>query len=271
MAFAPPADFDVRDQVLDGNESFIRDALRVDLDGWARFRYAINIGNSAECLHARKPIKESVQEAYRELAKSHYEVVTSLGSARLSLNALFELPWVHPLIAKKSVKELYFSFGCVLDNLARLVYIVNDPRSANEKYTSGWRKGLLRRHWIGWGELSRCNYRGYVAYARRVQLRQVINIRNHLTHQWGCPIIHDRQGMPYWPLAARTQRVFLWPFDEEDEMRQRYRKWIPVTSMTKSDFEFVERLQNDVFRRLTKDIRRFERNYGLVIGEPKLV
>lgn len=261
MALKIPVNFDVRTQALDGNEEFIRDTLKLEIENWARFRYTINIGNNASNLHSKSSIPEEVKEAYRELAKSHYEVVTSLGRAKLSLEIASQS--IHFLLLTKSVKDFYFHVGCLLDNLARLIYIINDPDSAIERYRKGSRKGLLVRHWVDWGSLS--NYQGYTRLKRSRRLLEIINIRNDLTHSWSCPVAPDQNGLPRWPLAARTKRHHLWPYDERKTMFRQYRKWLPLLPMLKSDLEFVEDFQNTVFRKLVRDIRKFERNYGVEI------
>lgn len=259
MALKIPINFDVRTQHLDPNETFIRDNLNLEIENWARFRYTINIGNDASNLHSRSSIAEEVKEAYRELAKSHYEVVTSLGCTKLSLAIAYQTLAIHPLPFKKSVKDFYFHAGCLLDNLARLIYIINDPNSATERYS----KGLLVRHWIGWGGLR--DYPRYTRLKRSRRLGGIINIRNNLTHSWSCPIVADANGIPYWPLAARTKRDHLWPYDERQTMFRQYRRWLPLLPMMESDFEFVESFQNTVFGKLVRDVRKFERNYGVKI------
>jgi len=263
MALKIPVNFDVRAQALDDNEKLIRDSLQLEIENWARFRYTINIGNDASNLHSETFVAEEVKEAYRELAKSHYEVVTSLGRAKLSLEMVFWYPAIHLLLFTKSVKDFYFHVGCLLDNLARLIYIINDSNSA----TATQRRAgslVLVRHWVDWGSLS--DYPRYTRMKRSRKLREIINIRNDLTHSWSCPITIDRSsGIPYWPLAARTKRHHLWPYDEYETMRRQYRRWLPVLPMMKSDFDFVEAFQNTVLGKLVRDVRKFERNYGVEI------
>lgn len=263
MALKIPSDFDVRTLDLDGNEEFIRDNLNLEIENWARFRYTINIGNAARNLHSKSSIPKEVKEAYRELAKSHYEVITSLGRAKLSLQIASLYPTIHRLLFTKSVKDFYFHAGCLLDNLARLIYIINDQNSAAERYDKRYRKGSLVRHWIDWGELR--NYPGYTRLKRSRQLREIIKIRNNLAHSWSCPIKFDKKGIPGWPLAARTKRDHPWPYDERETIIRRYKRWLPILQMMGSDFEFVESFQNNVFGKLVRDVREFERNYRVEI------
>jgi len=259
MALKIPINFGVHTQQLDPNETFIRDNLNLQIENWARFRYTIHIGNDASNLHSKSPIAEEVKEAYRELAKSHYEVVTSLGRAKLSLEMASRYTAIHLLLFTKSVKDFYFHAGCLLDNLARLIYIVNDPSSATERH----RRGVLVRHWVDWGSLR--DYSGYTRLKRSRKLREITNIRNDLTHSWSCPIAINKNGVPNWPLAARMKRHHLWPYDERETMFRQYRRWLPLLPMMESDFKFVEDFQDKVFRKLIRDVRNFERNQRVEI------
>jgi hypothetical protein len=209
------------------------------------------------------PIAEEVEEAYRELAKSHYEAVTSLGSARIALEDVAQSHGRHILLFGKALKDFYFHIGCLLDNLARLIYIVNDPNSATEMYGRGPRRGLLVRHWVGWGSLR--DYPAYTRLKRSRQLKEIRNIRNNITHSWSCPIIVDANGAFHWPLAARKKRDHLWFYDERPIMRTKYRRWLPLFPMISDDFVFIEGFQNTVFGKLARDVRIFERNYGVEI------
>ena|SRR3990172_6467713 len=79
MALKIAPDFDVNTQALDTNETFIRDNLKLQIVSWAKFRHTINIGNNASNLYSLAgPIPNDVQDAYRELAKSHYEAILAI-------------------------------------------------------------------------------------------------------------------------------------------------------------------------------------------------
>jgi len=258
MALQIPIDFDVHTQQLDDNEKFIRDKLNLQIENWARFRYTINVGNRANNLHSHTVIADDVKAAYRELGKSHYEVVKSLGYARLSLIIVDQSLSRGPLLLfTKSLKDCYVHIGCLLDNLARLIFIINDPKS-----TTRTNRRRLIRHWVGWGGLD--DYPGYTRLKSSRQLQEIRNIRNTLTHSWSCPI-HIESGVPHWPLAVRTERDHLWLYDELQTMRRRYRRWLPLLPMIESDFQFIESFQNKVFGKLVRDVRKFEQNYGVEI------
>jgi hypothetical protein len=263
MAIPIPSDFDFRTIPLDENETLIRDALGLNIDHWARFRHAIGVGLDAANLRGKYgvPVTENIKSAYRELGKSHYEVVTSLGYIALSL-ALARNGQENLLMFQKSCKDFYFHAGCLLDNLARLIYILNDPNSANKIDT---RYRDFKRHVIGWGQLK--GYPGHNRAMRSEKLRGIKNIRNCLTHSWKIPFKLDQRDRMYWPLAVRSAKSFLWPYDES-EFKHRYRKWVPIVPMMESDLGFLERFQDERFKRLIKDISRFERSNKVEIAEP---
>lgn len=265
MAIIVPLDFNIFAQDLDRNETFIRDKLKLNIVNWAKFRHTINIGNDPSNLRPLVGvISPKTKEAYKELAKSHYEAILSLGYAKLSLEIARKTMKVNILLCQKSCKDFYFHLGCLLDNLARLIYIINDPQSSHANYNKGQRKGKLIRHWIDWGELN--DYKGYKRLKRSIHLRGIINIRNVFTHGWSCPIYLDEEtGTFYWPIAIRTRREFYWPQVEITAMRRHYRKQIPILGMMQSDLQFIETFQNQVFSKLTRDVRKFEKNNGVEI------
>mgnify|MGYP000984663830 CR=1 FL=1 len=253
MAVAIPADFDFRLIPLDVNELYIRDVLGLKIEHWAKFRHAINIGNDASNLYSTGATlaSDNVKSAYRELGKSHYEVVTSLGYAVMSLQ--IARGDNHLLMFQKSCKDFYFHAGCILDNLARLIFILNDRDSTNEIIT---RFNTFKRHWVGWGNLG--DYAGHARAKRSQQLKGIRSIRNCLTHSWKIPFGVDTQGNYCWPLAVRLgEKSFLWPYDEI-RFRGKYRKWIPIIKMMEADIMFLEEFQDTTFKKLIKDIKQFE-------------
>jgi len=260
MAIKIPKGFDVNAEALDPNEVFIRDHQKLNITNWAKFRHTIGVGNNANRLSSPNPIPEAVEGAYRELAKSHYEVITSLGAARLSYDIHVSSSHVNPLMFKKSTKDFYFHLGCLLDNLARIIYILNSKNGATETL----KNGRFRRHWIDWGGI-RNTWHPRLRASK--QLRGIINIRNVFVHGWSPPTMINATNMKdvQWPLALRSSRDFYWPYDERRTLTRKYRKWVPVINMMRDDLEFIERFQNKVFAILVKDVRTFERTYGLVI------
>ncbi|MEE9271167.1 MAG: hypothetical protein V3V49_13005, partial [Candidatus Krumholzibacteria bacterium] len=141
-----PKGFNYRKVTLDVAETHIRDVLKVNVENWVKFRYAIHVGNNASNLSSNQTIPEPVRDSYRELAKSHYEVVTSIGAAAAVLQRTAQE--MHSIEYFAHIKGIYFHFGCTLDNLARLIFIINDPDAPTKK-----RGTRLLRHWIDWGSL----------------------------------------------------------------------------------------------------------------------
>lgn len=273
MALKIPKNFDVNSQALDDNETFIRDDLNLEIASWAKFRHTINIGNSASNLHSLSgPVPVNVQDAYRELAKSHYEAILSLGSAKLSLIFAINAPNLsignkpRLLTFQKSLKDFYFHLGCLLDNLARLIYILNDPQSV----TATDKRGRFMRHRIDWGDLRQrisSNPGLYAGYSRLVRSKvvgEILNIRNAFTHGWSCPI-DAPNGVPFWPLAVRSKRDYYWAYDEAKKMKARYKKWVPIIRMTENDLIYMERYQSQVFAKLTRSVAKFEKTHSLII------
>lgn len=256
MSVTIPPNFDVFAQALDTNEQLIRDTLRIDIVSWAKFRHSIHVGNNAGVLTSPNPIPDSVKQSYRELAKSHYEVVCSIGCARLAVDELANMQ--HPLQFKKFSKEFYYHAGALLDNLARLIFIIADGNAAT--LHQGAR---LVRHWIDWGSLQ--TYPGYARFKQNKTLRGIINIRNVFTHSWTVPFRIDQNGVYYWPIWIRTDRDHPWPYDEQAVLNSTYRRWIPALDMIRRDFHFLCRFQTKVFDKLTSDVILFERNNHVTI------
>jgi hypothetical protein len=259
MARPLPPDFTVQAQQLDPYESYIRDQLALNITNWARFRYVINVGTNSDNLLGRATVAKEVKESYCELGKSHYEVITSLGNARLAWYKTACHIANQSVLFRMSAKEFYFHTGCLLDNLARLIYIINDPGSA----TATNRRGGLMRHWVDWGSLQ--SYAGYARLKRSTRLKGIINIRNTLTHSWSIPFASDPAGAPLWPLGIRTRRDHPWPSDSKSRLAHQYRRWIPVAQMMEADLRFVEPFQDTVFAKLTRGIVRFERAFNVQI------
>lgn len=109
------------------------------------------------------PRRAEVEESFLEVGKSHHEVICSLLYMQLCLNDAVE---TNRAQFKQNVKQFYFHAGCLLDNLARLIYILCEPNSdaANRTYRV-WpptRNGraltpttvtVRQRRYIDWGSL----------------------------------------------------------------------------------------------------------------------
>lgn len=255
-------DFDYKKIQLDPLEQIVRDKLSIDIEHWAKFRHTIAIGTNAKCLTSTHPLAVEIKESYLELGKSHYETVTMLGAAKMSFIALVNTR--DPLIFKKSFKEFYMHAGSVLDNLTRLIYIVNVKNALLARD-----KGKLIRHSIGYGSLKRvynqnkAELKGYSRIAKNKVIHEIKTVRNNFTHSWPPAII---DGM--WPIAMRKQsQYYLWPHDPDEikRIKREYRKKIPLLQMVRDDWETLEKFQNLVFKKISEDIRKFEKNHNLKI------
>lgn len=267
MAIIIPRNFNVQNELLDPGERLIRDQLKLNITNWIKFRKCINVGNDSSVLFsATGLIPKNIKDSYNELAKSHYEVVNSLGYTYISLqnakncNDMFSL--------RKFIKEFYYHAGCLLDNIARLIYIINDPCAPWENKSRN--NPILLRHWMDWGELVKnkiLNYPNYKYFKKLSQIKQIYNIRHIITHGWTFPYTYDHnKKILYWPSAIRYSKdKYLWPYDENILMKKKYIKWIPIIQTIEKDYHFIEKIQNSIFNKLTKDVIIFEKNNNVVI------
>lgn len=265
MARKIPIDFDVFKEQLDSCEVFVRDVLKVNIEGWAKFRFSIYAGNDPGVLESSTPISVEVKQAFIELAKSHYEVVNSIGYAKQclrELQSLDKLSIEYLFRVNKEIKEFYIHLGSVLDNLARLIYILNNPDSATKK------KGdKLIRHWIDWPQLVRDlilpNYNSTITSPI---LKEILNLRNNFIHNWR-PIIYvnpENQEL-FLSQQIRGDRNYLWHYEEKAGFNNRYTDGKPLSTFLCDDFAFIEESQNRIFNQLIIDLTAFETNYNLTI------
>ncbi|MDP3510188.1 MAG: hypothetical protein Q8T09_19610 [Candidatus Melainabacteria bacterium] len=216
-----------------------------------------------------------------ELGKSHHEVICSLLYMQLCLDDANE---TNRAQFKQNAKQFYFHAGCLLDNLARLIYILCDPNSdTKDKTYKVWpptRSGRVptattvtvrQRRYIDWGSLrgswNNHNFADYRYWLIKSRIDEIINLRNCLTHSWQPPMLQNAAGVTEWPNAVRTRRDFLWPFDtsEGSRMRKHYRKWISITDMMQDDLKFLEETQSRIFSRLRVSFGKFERRHNFSI------
>ncbi len=256
-----PPNFDYKTELIDSNEKFVRDNLNVNVSGWAKFRNRINVGNNANVLISPAPIDAKIKEAYIELAKSHYEVVKSLGFVKLSLDQTVNAG--DSFFFEKTLKEFYLHCGSVLDNLSRLIYIINDPNSPFEVL----RKNYLLRHWIDWPLLVRENrYPNYSVFTENNFIKEILNIRNNFTHNWACIVFINRDtGKRMWPIEIRNDRNYLWHYEELEEFKMRYKNLKNIDDFLNEDWNTIEEFQNKVFEQLVIDVELFENHFNLEI------
>lgn len=271
MAIPIPSNFDYKTIKIDPIETVVRDQLNVNIENWAKFRYTISIAVNANTLKSSDSIPQEVKSSYVELGKSHYEIVTMLGATKISLNNLLVFICCKDhLQFKKSFKEFYMHAGSVLDNLARLIYIVNVSNSPGDKDGH-----VFKRHSIGYGLLKATQrdnpneLKGYTRIIHNKTMTEIKIIRNNFTHGWP-PTIFIHNNVYLWPTAMRKKgQYYPWPHDPEEKkmIKVKNRKKIPIRQMIEMDWKSLENFQNDVFGKLVHDIKKFERNHKLIIGQ----
>lgn len=271
MAVKIPDPFDYKLVWLDPLETQVRDDLNINIENWVKFRLSVGIATNSEALKSQLPISSEVKSSYLEIGKSHYESVTMLGAAKMSLNILLDVIYKDPLLMKKSFKEFYMHAGSVLDNLARLIFIINIPISITllDNY------GKLKRHSIGYGGLESIykkytiDLKGYRNIVHSKIINEIKIIRNNFTHGWPPAILPCKDNIEYcWPTAMRKkEQYYLWPHDPNEikRIKREFRSKVPLTKMVNDDWIALEEFQNIVFNKLTQDIRKFERSHSIRI------
>jgi hypothetical protein len=266
MARTIPSDFDVFKEHLDQNELVIRDSLKVKINNWAKFRYSIYAGNNSDVLICSSTIDIEVKQAFIELAKSHYEVVNSIGYAKLCLTEIQLLKKSqidYFFRTMKGLKEFYIHLGSVFDNLARLIYILNSPDSSSKKNGT-----KLVRHWIDWPRLTNeFNFANYQSLMSDTTLAEILIVRNNFIHNWRSVIQIDQNGDLYLSKQIRSDRNYLWNYEEKTDFNTKYVDWMPLMRFMSEDYIFVENCQDKIFEQLILDLSVFETNYNLKIKE----
>jgi hypothetical protein len=274
MAIPIPNNFDYKLIALDDLEIETRDSLAVNIENWAKFRHVIAAGTDSSSLHSNHSITSDIKNSYLELGKSHYEAVTSLGIAKLSLISLLGNS-TRTLQYKKNLKEFYFHAGSILDNLARLIYIINIP-DAPTKVNN---RGYIQKYSMYFSTLKdlynnnnyKSHLKGYKQLIYAKEIKEIMNIRNSLAHSWP-PITYQNKntGESFFDYKmVRKKEYYLWPHDAEEIKKlkkQKRRKRIEISIMVQMDWQTIETLQSKIFKYLYRDIKKFEANHNLVIS-----
>lgn len=264
MALKIDKNFDYKKELLDGNEIFVRDFLKVNVENWCKFRKIINVGLDPDNLKSSNPIEKEIKDAYVELAKTHYLIVKHLGILKISLGEFEKnLQELGGLYVARSIKEFYFFVGTILDNFARLIYIVNDVGAAFEKN----KHGNFVRHWIDWNDVKRKRYYGYKGIFENKNVNEMVHLRNIFTHSWDIIMVNNN-GILSIPEKHRKERMNpIWFYKhEEKEFKAKYRgRYIPILKMIEDDYKSIEKFQNEIFKKLYRDVKKFEKNNNLEI------
>ena len=251
MAIPIPQDFDYRKEQIDANERIVRDVFHLHVENWARFRYAIGVGSDPAHLQGSS-ISDALKDAYGELGKCHYEVVLSLGYCNLSL---LELNFGNSFVLRKAIKDFYFHGGVLLDNLSRLVYIVNHPDAvtANTKKdgTGDYvrraidRTMLVKKHATHIGM--------YIPHIDSPMLDEFSMTRNAMAHYWAIPFDNGK-----WPRDQLRDKALAWPYHEPKYTT--YTGWTPVEVILADHSRELTKAQDAVFGLLVDAIAKFEAN-----------
>jgi hypothetical protein len=224
----------------------------MNVENWAKFRYAINIGTDP-CHLQGNSISEEVKSAFRELGKGHYEVVCSLGYCNLTL---LDLMLGSPFVFHKAVKDFYFHGGVLLDNISRLIFIINIPNAASDKD----KNGALMRHKIDRSSLAN-NYSkhitSYIPHISNPLIIEFTSLRNAFAHYWRIPMINGQ-----WPRDQLRDKALAWHNEPQFKI---YSNWQDIIAIMKEHFEELKRSQDAIFGKLLKDIAKFESCYGVSI------
>jgi hypothetical protein len=254
MVVAIPAEFDYLKETLDYNEVVIRDVFRLKVENWAKFRHTIGVGTETSHLSGTNVLSEA-KDAYLSLGKCHYEVVCSLG---YTYKAFCEAHTENSFVCGKAIKDFYFHGGTLLDILSRIIFVINVPYSHSSKDE----KGRYRKHLIDRGKLLneyKTHVNDYVQFLESSLIQEFVNVRNSMAHYWRIPI---KDSM--WPRGElKTTKAFAWPYDEAHF--HEYADWQAIGTIMKEHFTELERVQNEIFRLLIRDLPKFEKNIGATI------
>lgn len=273
---------------LDFVENYIGTDLDVDLGGWVRFRHRINTGSHSSHLKFanKKLATKGKKEAYLDTGKGMYEIVSSLGMARLTLdqlakhransssNSTYAESFLEFL---RQAKLFYFLMGGVTDNLARIVYTLrhkNSHKRGKEQKkrrkmgfgSTGLKKEMdaeIKKLNNGTITLADCRYTKY-RFMYGTNVSKVLAVRHFLTHVW-CPFTKIIQREFYWPIQIWSERVYAWPHDQLEAKAFTKLTFEKVVPRMEKDFLVIEKLVDQTFKQLVKDVPDFELTYGATI------
>jgi hypothetical protein len=99
----------------------------------------------------------------------------------------------------------------------------------------------------------------YVSLFKSSLIEELVNVRNAMTHYWKIPLKDGK-----WPRRElKSTKAFAWPYDEAQF--HKYEDWQPVPDIIKDHWQEIERVQNEVFGLLVKDIPKFEQSISATI------
>lgn len=262
-----PVPFDVFSLPLDGNETYIRDQLMVDITGWAAFRHAIRTGTDSSVLTntGTGPIPDNVKSMYCEFGPNHYHAICCLGdSKRVMLKSNLRTS-AAPLEVHHTLMSFYQSLGSVLDSLARIIYslIVVDAATAVKGTPARYKRNMT-----DWGKvLQLANLGGFAPICNSPAIDNVRSVRNALTHGWMTTTRSDSHGELHWPDEIETDREIPWPHDPSSQalFSPNYTNWTPIAQFLQRHYTIIEQTTGAVFLEAVNHISQFEARHHIRI------
>ena len=261
-----PVPFDVSILPLDGNETYIRDQLMVDITGWATFRHAIGTGTDSSILTntGTGPIPDNVKSMYCEFGPNHYHAICCLGdSKRVMLKSNLRTS-AAPLEVHHTLMSFYLSLGSVLDSLARIIYTLIVANAATEMNKT---KDRYKRNITDWARLPWSDLGSFSQIIDTPTVNKVRNVRNALVHGWMTVARPDSDGELHWPDEIETEREIPWPHDQSSRTLfvQNYPNWTPISQFLQRHYTIIEQTTGAVFLEAVNHISQFEARHHIQI------
>lgn len=254
-----PNDFNYKKQPLDSYATYVRDILALPIEQWVKFKYRINDADRAAILFSKKIVSEELQQTFLELGRWHKSVVLSLGYAKISLLETQQNIQADRFKCTKSAKEFYFHLGEILDNLARMTFIINNSDAHNKRNI----QGKLVRHLINFSLFRKeYNLMGYRKIYNQKSIKEIEILKNNFQQNEPSPFIFADKGKDLlFPASLRTTTK-QWSVEL---YKPRFRKYVELPSMLNEDFATIINFQNEVYKKLIQDVAKFERAHRVVI------
>jgi len=263
-----PADFDIASQHLDSNEVHARDSLGLNMEGWARFRYAVAVGTHSSSVHSTNgsPVSTEVKSMYCDIGRNHYDYICSLAAAKEIYTTGNYSGSAPPLHHHRLCTGFYNQLGSALDALSRLVYIITVPDAP----TATNSQGRLRRHLTDWtkcGGLGVQVLNGFAPIMTSGTVDAMRNVRNQLTHGW-MPIARIGQSHELeWPQEVTSHRDLPWPHDPEERitLSRTITAWIGWSELFEQHYSDVEATGELILQECVAQLPRFESTHRINI------
>lgn len=254
-----PSDFNYKYVKLDIFASYVRDILALPVNNWVKFNYRIRDADDLSVLSSKKIISEDVKQTFLELGRWHKEILLSLGYAKIASLETNQNIQADRFKCVKTTSEFYFHIGTVLDNLARIAFLINHADAPSKRNMHG----KLLRHLIDFS-LFRKEYTvsGYRKAFNQKNLKEIEVMKNNFQQREPSPLIFTEKGQSLlFPSALRSATK---PWSVE-LYKPRFRKYLPLGEMLTTDFNTVFTVQEELYQKFIQDISKFENKNSLVI------